>query len=172
MALKPIVVYGDPVLREKAKEIEDFDRETKDLVADLIATLKDAGGLGLAAPQIGVAKRIFIIDLTSIDLTESIKVFINPKITATSSDDVVMEEGCLSFPGIFQRIQRPEIVKVTAYDIEGKEFTLEATGMLARAIQHENDHLDGVLFIDHFSPLSRALVKGKLSKLKKMAAAS
>ena len=172
MAVKPIVYYGDPVLREKAEAIDEIDRETKDLVADLIATLKDAGGLGLAAPQIGVSKRIFIIDLTSIDITESIKVFINPKITTTSDEEVVLEEGCLSFPGIFQRIQRPERVKVTATDLEGKEFTLEATGMLARAIQHENDHLDGILYIDHFTPLSRALVKGKLNKLKKMAAAS
>ena len=84
----------------------------------------------------------------------------------------MIEEGCLSFPGIFQRIQRPEKVKVTTTGLDGKEFTLEVSGMLARTIQHENDHLNGVLFIDHFSPLTRALVKGKLNKLKKMAAAS
>jgi len=172
VAEKPIVIYGDPVLREKADEIKDIDRETKILVADLIATLKSAGGLGLAAPQIGVSKKVFIIDLSAIDLTESIKVFINPKIISTSEDEVVIEEGCLSFPGIFQRIQRPEKVKVTATSLEGEEFTLEASGMLARAVQHENDHLNGVLFIDHFSPLSRAMVKGKLNKLKKMAATS
>ena len=172
MAVKPIVIYGDPVLREKADEIAELDRETKNLVDELIATLKDAGGLGLAAPQIGVAKKVFIIDLSSIDLTESIKVFINPKIIYSSDNEVVMEEGCLSFPGMFQRVQRPEKVKVTATGLDRKEFTLEASGMLARAIQHENDHLNGVLFIDHFSPLTRALVKGKLNKLKKMAAAS
>lgn len=172
MADRPIVYYGDPVLREEAEEIQQVDRETKDLVSDMIAALKDAGGLGLAAPQVGVPRRIFIIDLTSIDLTESIKVFINPKIIYTSEEEVVLEEGCLSFPGIFQRIQRPEVVRVRATDLEGKEFTLEASGMLARAIQHENDHLNGVLFIDYFSPLSRALVKGKLNKLRKMAAAS
>lgn len=172
MAVRPIVYYGDPVLREKTEKITEVDREIKDLVRDMIATLKDAGGLGLAAPQVGASKRVFIIDLTSIDLTESVKVFINPKIIYASENEVIMEEGCLSFPGIYQRIQRPEVVKVKATDLEGKEFTLEASGMLARAIQHENDHLNGVLYIDHFSPLSKALVKGKLNKLKKMAAAS
>lgn len=172
MAVRPIVYYGDPVLREKTEKITEIDREIKDLVRDMIATLKDAGGLGLAAPQVGASKRVFIIDLTSIDLTESVKVFINPKILYTSENEVIMEEGCLSFPGIYQRIQRPEVVRVKATDLEGKEFTLEASGMLARAIQHENDHLNGVLYIDHFSPLSKALVKGKLNKLRKMAAAS
>ncbi|MEW5923641.1 MAG: peptide deformylase [Candidatus Zixiibacteriota bacterium] len=172
MAVRPIVYYGDPVLREKAEKITDIDRDVKDLVSDMIATLKDAGGLGLAAPQVGASKRIFIIDLTSIDLTESVKVFINPKIIYASENEVIMEEGCLSFPGIYQRIQRPEIVRVKATDLEGKEFILEASGMLARAIQHENDHLNGVLYIDHFSSLSKALVKGKLNKLRKMAAAS
>jgi len=172
VAVKPIVIYGDPVLRRKADEIAEIDRETKILVDDLIATLKNAGGLGLAAPQIGVSKKVFIIDLSSIDLTESVKVFINPRIIYSSENEVVIEEGCLSFPGIFQRIQRPEKVKVTTTGLDGKEFTLEVSGMLARTIQHENDHLNGVLFIDHFSPLTRALVKGKLNKLKKMAAAS
>jgi peptide deformylase len=164
------VLYGDPVLREKCKEVKEINREVKDLVADMIATLKNASGLGLAAPQVGVPLRIFIIDLSSIDLTESVKVFINPEIVETSGE-VTMEEGCLSFPGIYHDISRPEKAKVKATDLEGKEFTLEATGMPARAILHENDHLDGVLFIDYFSSLSRALIKGKLNKLKKMAAA-
>jgi peptide deformylase len=164
-------LYGDPVLREKCEEVTEINREVKDLVADMIATLKSANGLGLAAPQVGVPLRIFIIDLSSIDLTESVKVFINPRIEATSGE-VSMEEGCLSFPGIYQTITRPEKVKVKATGLDGKEFTLEAAGMLARAIQHENDHLDGVLFIDYFSSLSRTLIKGKLNKLKKMAAAS
>lgn len=165
------MTYGDPVLREKCEAVAEINREVKDLVADMIATLKDANGLGLAAPQVGVPLRIFIIDLSSIDLTESVKVFINPKIEATLGE-VTMEEGCLSFPGIYETISRPERIRIKATGLDGKEFTLEATGMLARAIQHENDHLDGVLFIDFFSSLSRALIKGKLNKLKKMAAAS
>lgn len=164
MADKPIVLYGDPVLREKAEPVENIDRETKILVADMIATLKKANGLGLAAPQVGVSKRIFIVDLTPIDLTESVKVFINPEIVKTSGE-VVLEEGCLSFPDIYQKISRPEKVKVRAFDIDGNSFEMEASGMLGRAILHEYDHLEGRLFIDYFSPLSRALVQGKLKKL-------
>lgn len=164
MAVRPIVKYGDPVLREKAKPVEEFDREVKDLVADMIATLKDANGLGLAAPQVGVSKRIFITDLSSLELTESMRVFINPEIIDTSGE-VILEEGCLSFPGLYQKITRPEEIKIKALDVEGHEFELNVSGMLARAILHEYDHLEGVLFIDHLSSLSRALIKGKLKKL-------
>lgn len=165
--MRPILLYGDPILREKAKPIEKIDREVKDLVDNMIATLKNAKGLGLAAPQVGALVRIFIIDLSTIELTESIRVFINPVIVETSGE-VVMEEGCLSFPGIYQKIARPENIKIRATDLDGKEFLLEASGVLARAIFHEYDHLEGKLLIDYFSPISRVLVKGKL---KKMAAA-
>lgn len=171
MAERPIVLYGDPVLREKSRPVEKVDREIKDLVDDLIATLKDASGLGLAAPQIGAAKRIFIVDLSVLDLDESIRVFINPEIIEEEGE-ILLEEGCLSFPGIYQKLVRSDIVKMKATDREGKEFTIEASGMLARALLHEYDHLEGRLFIDYFSPVSRAMIKGKLSKLKKMAAAS
>ncbi len=164
MAVRPIVIYGDPVLRENAKPVEEIDQEVKDLVADMIATLQDANGLGLAAPQVGVSKRIFITDLSSLELTESMRVFINPEIVE-SSGEVILEEGCLSFPGLYQKVSRPEQVKIKALDVEGHEFELEVSGMLARAILHEFDHLEGVLFIDHLSSLSRALIKGKLRKL-------
>ncbi len=164
MAERPIVLYGDPVLRDKAQPVEKIDREIKDLVADMIATLTKAKGLGLAAPQVGAEKRIFIIDISAIELTESMRVFINPEILETSGE-VLMEEGCLSFPGIYQKIVRPEKVKIRATDIDGKEFTMRADGMLARAILHEYDHLEGKLFIDYFSPLSRALVSGKLKRI-------
>lgn len=164
MAVRPIVTYGDPVLREKTKPIEKVDQDVKNLVDDMIATLKDAQGLGLAAPQVGEAKRIFIIDLSPIELTESVRVFINPEIIAEEGE-CLLEEGCLSFPGLYQKISRAELVKIRALDLEGKEFEMEAKGMLARAIIHEFDHLEGVLFIDHLSSLSRALIKGKLKKL-------
>jgi peptide deformylase len=164
VAERPIVLYGDPVLRDKAQPVEKIDREIKDLVADMIATLTKAKGLGLAAPQVGAEKRIFIIDISAIELTESMRVFINPEILETSGE-VLMEEGCLSFPGIYQKIVRPEKVKIRATDIDGKEFTMRADGMLARAILHEYDHLEGKLFIDYFSPLSRALVSGKLKRI-------
>lgn len=168
MAVRPIVIYGNSVLREVTQPIETIDQKVKDLVRDMIATLKDASGLGLAAPQVGVGSRIFIVDLSAIDLTESVRVFINPEIVETAGE-ISLEEGCLSFPGIFQKVTRPEKVKVRATDLDGKVFELEASGMLARAVLHEYDHLDGKLFIDYFSSLSRALIKGKL---RKMAAAS
>jgi len=138
----------------------------KDLVADLKATLKKAKGLGLSAVQIGVPLRVFIVDISAIDISAETKVYINPEIIETSGI-CEFEEGCLSFPGIYQDITRPEWVKIKALDENGKEFVQEADGIIARAIQHENDHLDGVLFIDHFSPLSRTLVDRKLKKLAK-----
>jgi peptide deformylase len=135
-------------------------------VADLKATLRKARGLGLSAVQIGVLLRVFIIDLSAIDVTAGTKVFINPEILEASGK-VEYEEGCLSFPGIYQDVTRPERVKVKALDENGEEFLLEADGIAARAILHENDHLDAVLFIDHFSALSRALVDRKLKRLAK-----
>jgi len=165
VAARPIVIYGDPVLRETAEPVEEISQETKDLVSDLIGTLKDAQGLGLAAPQIGVLKRVFIVDLSAIDITASLRAFINPEIVATSEEKSTFEEGCLSFPGLYQKIDRPANVTVRATDVDGKKFELEADGMLARAVLHEYDHLDGVLFIDRMSPLTRTMLKGRLRKL-------
>lgn len=168
MAIKPIVRYGDPVLRGKNPPAEEMTAEIKELVSDLSDTLKDARGLGLAAPQIGVAKRVFVVDLSAVDITAEIRVFVNPEIVE-SSGMVEYEEGCLSFPGIYQNLTRPEWVKVKALDLTGNEFVLEADGLLARAILHEYDHLDGILFIDHFSTISKTLVERKLKRLAKSA---
>jgi len=165
VAEKEIVIYGSPVLREVSQPVEVFNRELKDLVSGLVDTLKKANGMGLSAVQIGVLKRLFIVDLSVVDINESLRVFINPEILETSGD-AEFEEGCLSFPGIYQKIHRPDRVKVRAYDLDGQVFELEAGGLIARAIQHEYDHLEGKLFIDHFSPIARSLVKGKLKKLK------
>ncbi len=162
--MRQIVTYGNDVLRKKAAPVHEIDQEIKDLVADMIATLKDANGLGLAAPQVGEAKRIFIVDLSPVDLTEDVRVFINPEIIEASGE-VTMEEGCLSFPGIFQKLTRPQHVRVKAMDLTGNEFVLEADGILARAILHEYDHLDGKLFIDYLSSLSRAMLSGRLRRL-------
>ena len=168
MAIRPIVKYGTPVLREISKPVEEVTTEVKDLVADMKATLKAANGLGLAAAQVGVSLRVFIVDLSAIDITAGPRVFIDPEIIETSGSQE-FEEGCLSFPGIYQRLTRPAKVKVKARDENGQEFTIEAEGLAARAILHEYDHLDGVLFIDHFSSLSRALVDRKLKRLAKSA---
>jgi peptide deformylase len=122
----------------------------------------------LAAVQVGAPLRIFLVDLSAIDISSTIKVFINPEIIETIGT-TEFEEGCLSFPGIYQRLTRPERVKVKAWDENGREFVIEADGIAARAILHEYDHLDGVLFIDHFSAVSRALVDRKLKRLSKSA---
>ena len=168
MAVRPIVIYGNPVLRKVSEPVEEINQETKDLVSDLVDTLKEAHGLGLAAPQIGVSKRVFILDLSAIDLTATLTVFINPEIIETSEQEIELEEGCLSFPGLYQKIVRPAVVKVRATDLEGNRFELEADGMTARAILHEYDHLEGVLFIDRMSALTRTLIRGRLKKLKKV----
>ncbi|MCP4566312.1 MAG: peptide deformylase [FCB group bacterium] len=168
MAIRPIIRYGNPLLREVSRPVEEITTEIKDLLADLKDTVKEANGLGLSAVQIGVLSRVFIIDFSAIDITADVKVFINPEIIETSGE-FEFEEGCLSFPGIFQRLTRPERVKVKAIDEDGQEFILEADGLTARAVMHEFDHLDGVLFIDLFSSISRALVDRKLKKLAKSA---
>ncbi len=165
MAERQIVKYGDPVLREVSEAIESVNSEIKDLVSDLIDTLKEASGLGLAAVQIGVLLRLFIIDMTAIDPTAALKVYINPDILEMSEEQIELEEGCLSFPGIYQNITRPVRVKVRATDIDGNVFEEELDGMPARTVQHEYDHIEGKLFIDHLTPLAKTMLKGQLKKL-------
>ena len=164
MAERPIVIFGDPVLREVSQPVDEINQEVKDLVSDLTDTLKKARGLGLSAVQIGVLKRVFIVDLSAVDITAKLQVFINPEIIE-SSGEAEYEEGCLSFPGIYQKITRASKIKVRALDLTGQPFELEAEGLAARAIQHEYDHLEGKLFIDYLSPLARTMLKGRLKKL-------
>lgn len=164
MAERPIVVYGDPVLREKSRKVENFDRELKDLVSDMTDTLHKAKGLGLAAVQIGVLLRVFLVDLSAVDITEKLRVFVNPEIISTEGE-VEYEEGCLSFPGIYQKITRASSVTVKAFDENGKPFEITIDGLAARAILHEFDHLEGKLFIDYLTPFARTLLTGKLKKL-------
>ncbi len=164
MAVRPIVIYGDPILREVSEKVEVIDREIKDLVSNMIDTLRNAQGLGLAAVQVGVLKRVFIEDLSAVDITEDIRVFINPEIVETSGL-IEIEEGCLSIPGIYQKVTRPERVKVRALDLDGQEFEFEASGLAARAILHEYDHLEGKMFVDYLSPLTKTILKGRLKKL-------
>lgn len=165
MVEKEIVIYGNPVLREVSKPVDEINQEVKDLVSAMSATLKKAKGLGLSAVQIGVLKRVFIVDLSAVDINETLRVFINPEILVTDGE-IEFEEGCLSFPGIYQKIVRPEKVKVRAADLDGRIFEMEATGLIGRAVLHEFDHLEGKLFIDYFSPMAKSLIKGKLRKLK------
>jgi peptide deformylase len=170
VAERRIVTYGDPVLREVSEAVDKINQQVKDLVSDMVDTLKEANGLGLSAVQIGVLKRVCIVDLSAIDITETLRVFINPEIFDIEGE-IEMEEGCLSFPGIYQKIVRPAKVKVRAKDLEGREFVLEAAGLAARAILHEYDHLEGTLYVERMTPLTRTLLRGRLRKLAKSSCA-
>jgi len=162
--IRPILFYPDKRLREPGEEVEKFDAELHQLIDDMAETMYSAPGVGLAAPQIGVSKRLFIVDVaTNDDEPSDLRVFINPEIIALEGD-TTFNEGCLSFPGIREDIDRAERVTVRALDKDGKPFELEADGLLGIAIQHENDHLDGKLMIDHLSVLRRRLVHRAMSK--------
>ena len=162
--IRSIITYPDKRLREPGQEVEQFDEALDALIDDMAETMYAAPGVGLAAPQIGISKRLFIIDVaTDEDEPSDLRVFINPEIVAAEGD-TTFNEGCLSFPGVREDIDRAERVTVRALDKDGKPFELEADGLLAIAIQHENDHLDGKLMIDHLSVLRRRLVHRAMTK--------
>jgi len=160
----PIVVYGDPVLEKKGAKIKEINDEIKQLVEDMYETMKAAPGIGLAAPQVGKSLQLAIIDLSAGENPEERIVLINPEIVEEEGLQKE-EEGCLSFPGIFGFVERPERVKVKYTDIDGTEKTIEAEGLLARALCHEIDHLNGILFITKFAPVKKQLVMKKIKKL-------
>ncbi len=139
---------GEDILRKKAIEVENIDDEIKTLIDYMFETMYDENGIGLAGPQVGKNLRLFIIELDD----EVRRVFINPQIISTSQETSMYEEGCLSVPGVYAEIERPVKITVQALDENGKAFTVEADGLLARAIQHEYDHLEGILFIDRGDP--------------------
>jgi peptide deformylase len=164
MAIRTILHYPDKRLRNPGLPVTDFGPELQTLVDDMIETMYAAPGVGLAAPQIGVSLRLFIIDTaTGQDEPSELRVFVNPEFVEKDGK-VVWEEGCLSFPGIHEDVNRAERVKVRAKDRHGQPFELEADGLLAIAIQHENDHLEGKLMIDHLSILKRRLVHRAMMK--------
>jgi peptide deformylase len=163
MAILAILKYPDPRLRQVAQPITEVTDEIRALIEDMAETMYDAAGCGLAATQIGVDKRLFIIDAAGEDEPSDLRVFINPEIVQLDGSQK-WEEGCLSFPGATEEIRRAERVRVRALDQNGNPFELEADGLLAVAIQHENDHLDGVLMIDKLSALKRRLVSRKVSR--------
>jgi len=165
MALLPIKIFGESILREKAVPITNLDGKLADFLQDMTLTMRTANGLGLAANQVGKAIRAFTVDLSHFDVTEEPKVFINPVIMETGGV-ISGEEGCLSFPGLFQVIERPEKVTIKSISLDGREYFYEAQGLLARVILHEIDHLDGILFIDKLGAAQRKLIKGKLEKIK------
>jgi peptide deformylase len=165
MAVRTILHYPDKRLRQPAQTVTQFDADLARLLEDMAETMYAAPGVGLAAPQIGVALRIFVIDVATGDNEPSdLRVFINPELLEKSSGEVSNEEGCLSFPGVHENVSRAERVRVRAQNARGEPFELEADGFLAIAIQHENDHLNGKLMVDHLSMLRRRLVHRAMMK--------
>jgi peptide deformylase len=165
MAIREILRYPDPRLREVAKPVDSITDELSELVDDMAETMYAAPGCGLAATQLGINKRIFVIDVASDDEPSELRVFINPEIVELEGAQT-WNEGCLSFPGANEEIKRAERVKVRALDRAGQPFELEADGLLAVAIQHETDHLNGVLMIDKLSALKKRMMSRKLAKAK------
>lgn len=164
MAILPIRVFPDPVLRVRCAEIEEFDAELESLATNMIETMHAAPGIGLAASQVGVERRIAVVDITAGEQQDSIHIFVNPEIVDTVGRDVD-EEGCLSIPGITEKVSRPAAIKVKAQDLAGNAFETEADGLFARAICHEIDHLDGVLFVDRLVGLRKEKVKRQLRRM-------
>ena len=163
MALLDIFRYPDPRLHKIATPVTEFGTERlRTLVADMADTMYDAPGVGLAASQVDVHEQVVTIDVT--EAQDDLMVFINPEITWSSEERAVYDEGCLSVPGVYDGVERPSRVKVRAFDLDGKEFTVDADGLLAVCIQHEMDHLKGKVFVEYLSPLKRNRIKAKLQK--------
>lgn len=165
MAIREILEYPDPRLREPAKPVAAVTAEIQSLIDDMAETMYAAPGCGLAANQIGVDLRIFVVDCAGEDEPSDFRVFINPEILEKDGQ-VVWNEGCLSFPGVTEEIKRAERVKVRALGRDGKAFELETDGLLAVAIQHETDHLNGVLMIDKLNALKKRMMGRKLARAK------
>jgi peptide deformylase len=172
MAIRRIYETPDPVLRQISKPVETFDAELKTLVEDMFETMYDAPGIGLAAVQVGVPIRLLVIDLQEPEEeggepVRDPKVFINPEVLWHSDSEVPYTEGCLSVPEQYAEVMRPDRIRARWQDVEGKAYEEEIDGLLAVCLQHEMDHLNGVLFIDHLSRLKRDMVLKKLAKWRK-----
>ncbi|MBT8472076.1 MAG: peptide deformylase [Marinicaulis sp.] len=171
MAIRPIITAPDPRLREVSKPVQAVDDALRALMDDMLETMYDAPGIGLAAIQIGVPKRVIVMDLAREDEDPEPRYFVNPEILAPSCEKSIYEEGCLSVPEFYDEVERPAQCRVKYLDYNGEKQMLDADGMLATCIQHEMDHLEGILFIDHLSRLKRERVLRKLKKERRLAAA-
>ncbi|MGK6316151.1 peptide deformylase [Neorhizobium sp. DT-125] len=167
MTIKPLIILPDPILRQVSKPIERVDAELLTLADDMLETMYDAPGIGLAAIQIGVPRRILVLDVAREGEEKNPQVFINPEIVKSSDERSVYEEGCLSIPEYYAEVERPAAVAVKHIGRDGKEHVIEADGLLATCLQHEMDHLNGVLFIDHISRLKRDMVIKRFTKAAK-----
>lgn len=171
MTIRPLVILPDPRLKLVSEPVGAITDEIRTLVADMLETMYDAPGVGLAAIQIGVAKRVVTIDTSKEEGVREPRVFIDPEIVWASEEKRVYDEGCLSIPEYYSEVERPDRVRVKFRDLDGKEQEIPADGLLATCIQHEIDHLNGVLFIDHLSKLKRDRVMKKFTKAAKRDAA-
>ncbi|MFN3818763.1 peptide deformylase [Blastomonas sp.] len=173
MAIRPILEVPDPRLKTVSTRVETFDDDLRTLVADMFETMYDAPGIGLAAIQVGVPKRVLVIDLQNEgedgEPVKTPRVFINPEILDPSADYTLYNEGCLSVPDQYADVERPSSIRARWQDLDGKVHEEAMDGLMATCLQHEMDHLEGVLFIDHLSRLKRQMVLKRLEKLRKAA---
>ncbi|MDF2374439.1 MAG: peptide deformylase [Rhizobiaceae bacterium] len=167
MSIKPLILLPDPVLRRQSDPIERVDDAVLALADDMLETMYDAPGIGLAAVQVGIPRRLLVVDCSREDEDQAPMVFINPQVVASSDERSTYEEGCLSIPDYYAEVERPMQVTVDYVDRLGKQQQIEADGLLATCLQHEIDHLNGILFIDHISKLKRDMVVKKFTKLAK-----
>jgi peptide deformylase len=164
MALRRIVKYPEPALLTRSVEVTEIDAEIRQLVSDMVETVHAAPGVGLAANQVGVTRRVAVVDLSVGEDPSQLFVLVNPRVLSIEGNQVE-EEGCLSIPGITELVQRPARVEVEAMNLEGSAFRIRGEALMARALLHEIDHLDGILFLDRLSPLKRRLIRKKIQKL-------
>ena len=169
MAIRPILIAPAPRLKAVSTNVDTVDAEIRKLAQDMAESMYAAEGIGLAAVQIGVPKRVIVMDLDQKDGKKNWRVFINPKILWASKEMATFEEGCLSVPDIWDDVERPARIKAEYLNLDGKRVQIDADSMLATCLQHEMDHLEGVLFIDHLSRLKRNMAIKKLTKAKKLA---
>ena len=162
-----VVKYGDPILTKRAEEVTVFDEKLHKLIDDMFETMYGAPGVGLAAPQVGSLKRLFVMDCSSGKDKKQKVALINPVIE-TEEGEQIGDEGCLSFPGVFLEVKRPQRVVVRARDLDGSEMSLDVMDLEARCVSHETDHLDGELFINYLSPLKRDLSRRKLAGVRRL----
>ena len=169
MSILPVYLYGNEVLKKKAKHVTEITDTDIKLIQDMFDTMHHANGIGLAANQIGELKQILVVDISDMEAGKGTKplAVINPEIIAESDEETEYEEGCLSIPDVREKVWRPEKITLKYNDVNMKETVLDAEGLLARVLQHEIDHLNGVLFVDYLSSTSRTLLRGKLSKISK-----
>ena len=168
MTLREILTEPNEILRKKSLNVEKIDKDLQNLMDDMLETMYAAPGIGLAAIQIGIPKRVIVLDLASKDEPKNPMHFINPEIIEKSNNNLTYEEGCLSVPGQFAEIDRPDKCHLKYLDYYGQPKEIKAEGMLATCIQHEIDHLEGILFIDYLSKLKKSMIIKKLSKQKKV----